>query len=154
MPKQLTLREIWGSHGGPVVRTWPFQCGSLGSIPGGGILKYQKLCGTAKKKKTQREISFQNLDESFFFFFLSSLRVFIHIIFTFNFFFKIFILFILGCVGSLLQHAALLHVSAAIVAVSGGYSKCGPRASHCRGPSRCGAGLQGARASVVAAHGL
>ena len=79
MPKQLTLREIWGSHGGPVVRTWPFQCGSLGSIPGGGILKYQKLCGTAKKKKTQREISFQNLDESiFFFFFEFSQSIYLH----------------------------------------------------------------------------
>ena len=126
---------------------WP------GFNPWWGILNTESCVTQPKKKKRQREISFQNLDKSIFFFFLSSLRVFIHIIFIFNFFFRIFVLSILGCIGSLLQHAALLHAAAAVVAASGGYSTCGPCASHCRGPSRCGERLQGARASAVAAHG-
>ena len=44
-----------------------------------------------------------------------------------------------------------------LVAVSGSYSAillCGVRASHCAGPSRCGAQALGMRASAVAAHGL
>ena len=71
----------------------------------------KKLWSTAKKRK-KREISFEHLDESFFFF-LHSLKVFIHIIFIFNFFSKyLFYLFlaVLGlCYSTQPCCAPLLH---------------------------------------------
>ena len=60
-----------------------------------------------------------------------------------------FILFIFGCVGSSLLHVGFLQLRRAGVTL-----RCGARASHCSGFSHCGARALGARASVVAAHGL
>ena len=59
----------------------------------------KKLWSTAKKRK-KREISFEHLDESFFFFAFSE-SIYPHH-FHFQLLFKVFVLFILGCVGSLL----------------------------------------------------
>ena len=58
-------------------------------------------------------------------------------------------LFIFGCVGSSLLHVGFLQSWRA-----GATLRCGARASHCRGFSRCGARALGARASVVVARGL
>ena len=58
-------------------------------------------------------------------------------------------LFIFGCVGSLLLCAGFLQLQRA-----GTTLRCGARASHCGGFSRCGAWALGVWASVVAAGGL
>ena len=66
-----------------------------------------------------------------------------------NFFFNLFNLFYFWlCWVFIAVHGLSL------VAVSGGYSSCGVRASHCSGFSCCRAQALGARASVVAARGL
>ena len=65
-----------------------------------------------------------------------------------DFFKKLFYLFIFGCVGSSLLRRLSL------VAVSGGYSSLGARASHCGGFSCHRARALGARASVVVARRL
>ena len=62
-------------------------------------------------------------------------------------FFKI--LFIFGCVGSLLPHTGFLQLRRV-----GATLRCGAQASHCGGFSCCGARALGVRASVVVAHGL
>ena len=48
----------------------------------------------------------------------------------------------------------LLIAVASLVVASGGYLRCGARASHCGGFSCCGTRALGTRASVVVAHGL
>ena len=40
--------------GGPVIRTWCFHCGDLGSIPGQGT-KTQQVTQGSQKKKRERE---------------------------------------------------------------------------------------------------
>ena len=60
-----------------------------------------------------------------------------------------FFFFFFGCVGSPLLHAGFLQLWRA-----GATLRCGARASHCSGFSRCGAWALGTRVSVVVARGL
>ena len=64
-------------------------------------------------------------------------------------FFKKFILFIFGCIGSLLLRVGFLQLWQA-----GATLCCSARASHCSGFSCCGSWALGTRTSVVVAHGL
>ena len=65
------------------------------------------------------------------------------------YYFILFYLFILGCVGSLLLHAGFLQLGQA-----GATLPCAAWASHCSGFSCHGAQAVGTRASVVVACGL
>ena len=68
---------------------------------------------------------------------------------TLLFFKNKFTYFIFGCVGSSLLCMGFLSLWRA-----GATLRCGVRASHCGGFSRCGARALGERASVVVARGL
>ena len=59
------------------------------------------------------------------------------------------LIFIFGCIGSSLLHVGFLYLRRA-----GATLRCDAQASHCGGFSCCRAWALGARASVVAAHGL
>ena len=67
----------------------------------------------------------------------------------FCFFINLFILFIFGCVGSLLLRTGFPQLRQV-----GATLHCGAWASHCGGFSCCGAWALGTRASVVVARGL